>query len=492
MKIEMIAASKLYHHPNNPRNDYGDLEELASSIRGMGVLQNLTVVPYNPSVHQMPSDTPTDAYLVIIGNRRLEAAKQVGLQALPCVIDADMSFSDQLASMLAENNLRESANPLREAQNIQLMLDWGGCSIDQVAEKTGFSASKVRSRLKLCSYNQETANAALEKGATLSDFAELNKLKSQERRDAVLEVYGTKEFRYRLEQARSAEKNEAKIAQWVDEAKSSLHIEQLRDDADLDNYVRVATADKSPLKMELPEDVALYFFLRRNYIGHLEIVFYRQKVESDATDNQADEKLRQHLQLREEALEEIKEVARASRLRFVKNLSSTAVEAKWPAIAKYIGLTQLYHFGGYSPSYKDLGILLGINIDVEKTAAYDNFAQLASFMDTDSGFAERLTKSPTLVIFYEAFVILERFASHYNNSGYYKKPYFSYATFRVCPKMDTLYKLLNELGYEESSEEAAWRDGTHQMYLTEESFVELARKFSVLPPAEEESAEAAS
>ena len=43
--IEMIPVGQLYHHPENPRLDLGDLTELAESIRKNGIMQNLTVVP---------------------------------------------------------------------------------------------------------------------------------------------------------------------------------------------------------------------------------------------------------------------------------------------------------------------------------------------------------------------------------------------------------------------------------------------------------------
>lgn len=71
--IMMIPIDALQHHPDNPRKDLGDLRELTASIRESGVMQNLTVVPN-------PADEET--WLVVIGNRRLEASKAAGLQEL--------------------------------------------------------------------------------------------------------------------------------------------------------------------------------------------------------------------------------------------------------------------------------------------------------------------------------------------------------------------------------------------------------------------------
>ena len=92
-EIMMIPIGDLAHHPENPRKDLGDLEELTASIKANGILQNLTVVP----------DIETKKYLVVIGNRRFEAAKAAGLVELPCVI-SDMDHKTQVATMLDRNN----------------------------------------------------------------------------------------------------------------------------------------------------------------------------------------------------------------------------------------------------------------------------------------------------------------------------------------------------------------------------------------------------
>lgn len=70
--IQMLPVAELKAHPQNPRRDLGDLTELADSIRENGVLQNLTVVPWLGEV----TGQPTGDYKVIIGHRRLAAAKQ--------------------------------------------------------------------------------------------------------------------------------------------------------------------------------------------------------------------------------------------------------------------------------------------------------------------------------------------------------------------------------------------------------------------------------
>lgn len=89
--IVMLPVDRLHPHPDNPRKSLGELSELAESIRKNGIMQNLTVVPKGES-----------DYTVIIGHRRLAAAKEAGLIAVPCAI-ADMALTDQVATMLLEN-----------------------------------------------------------------------------------------------------------------------------------------------------------------------------------------------------------------------------------------------------------------------------------------------------------------------------------------------------------------------------------------------------
>ena len=113
-KIVMIPIGDLEHHPENPRKDLGDLSELTDSIRKNGIYQNLTVV----------ADLDRAKYLVVIGNRRLEAAKAAGLVELPCVI-SDMDHKEQIATMLEENMQRQDLTVFEQAQGFQMMMDLG-------------------------------------------------------------------------------------------------------------------------------------------------------------------------------------------------------------------------------------------------------------------------------------------------------------------------------------------------------------------------------
>ena len=120
--------------------------ELAESIKANGVLQNLTVVP-NMVTGEISGETWQRGYKVIIGHRRLAAAKLAGLTEVPCVV-TEMTPQEQVATMLLENMQRSDLTVYEQAQGFQMMLNMGE-TVETVSQKTGFSQSTVRRRVKL-------------------------------------------------------------------------------------------------------------------------------------------------------------------------------------------------------------------------------------------------------------------------------------------------------------------------------------------------------
>lgn len=182
-KLQMIAVDKLHPHPQNPRKVIGDVTELAESIKANGILQNLTVVPMN--------DDWTE-FTVIIGHRRLAAAKQAGLTELPCAV-VEMTEKEQLSTMLTENMQRSDLTVYEEAKGCQLLLDLGD-TVAEIAEKTGFSESKIRRRVKLCELDEEAFKESQIRQPTLADYDRLNQIKDIETRNKLLESIGTNNF----------------------------------------------------------------------------------------------------------------------------------------------------------------------------------------------------------------------------------------------------------------------------------------------------------
>lgn len=197
--IQEIAIEKLKIHPQNVRKTYTGIEELADSIKAKGILQNLTVV-------KAPDDP--ESYWVVIGNRRLTAARAAGLKTLPCAV-AEMSEKDQISTMLLENMQRNDLSVCEQAQGFQLMLDLGETE-SSISEKTGFSRTTVRHRLNLAKLDQELLAEREENSEfqlTLSDLYELEKIEDVEKRNKILsEASNSREIQWKVKSAVRGEK----------------------------------------------------------------------------------------------------------------------------------------------------------------------------------------------------------------------------------------------------------------------------------------------
>lgn len=189
----MIKVSNLYPHPDNPRKDLGDLTELVESIKKNGILQNLTVIPIgNEKDPEEQADTGNIAlysdFRVLIGHRRLAAAKKAGLESVPCRIVSNISRSDQIGIMLEENMQRNDLSIYEQAQSFQMMLDLGETE-ETISQKTGFGRTTIRHRLNIAKLDKRVMQR-IDKDESFQlsfkDLYELEKIKDIKKRNEVL------------------------------------------------------------------------------------------------------------------------------------------------------------------------------------------------------------------------------------------------------------------------------------------------------------------
>lgn len=176
MKLKNIEIRKIHSHPDNPRKDLGDINELAESIRANGVMQNLTVV-----------ERADGEYTVIIGHRRLAASLKAGLDVVPCAV-VKMDEKEQQSTMLVENMQRSDLTVYEQAQGFQMMLDLGSTE-EEIAEKTGFSKQTVKHRINLAKLDPDILkekNADENFQMTLKDMYELEKIDDVDARNEIL------------------------------------------------------------------------------------------------------------------------------------------------------------------------------------------------------------------------------------------------------------------------------------------------------------------
>lgn len=199
MQIELIKTENLFHHPDNPRTGYKDIEELTASVSEKGILQPLTVVRLGKYI---------DRYNVVAGNRRLEAAKAAGLKECPCIV-SDMDEKEQASIMLIENMQRKDLNPYEQGKGVQMCLDLG-MTETEIAKKTGFSRETIRHRKKLAELDQDRLKDKCKDGQiSIQELVELEKIKDITKRNEVLEKVGTANFSYSLTSAIRDEQAEA-------------------------------------------------------------------------------------------------------------------------------------------------------------------------------------------------------------------------------------------------------------------------------------------
>lgn len=131
-------------HPRNVRRDVGAIDELAHSIKGVGILQPLTVAPQD------------DSYILIAGHRRLAAAQKAGLTEVPVVIREDLAndLAKQLQAQLVENLMRSDLTVMEEA-DAYAQLELLGVKEAAISKTTGRSRKTVHERILLASLPTE-------------------------------------------------------------------------------------------------------------------------------------------------------------------------------------------------------------------------------------------------------------------------------------------------------------------------------------------------
>ena len=150
--VLQLSVDVIVRNPRQPRDQFDpkDLEELADSIREHGIIQPLIVTP-----------GMGDKYTLIAGERRLEAAKQVGFRAVPVIV-RHASDRELLELALIENIQRAELNPLEEAEAYRQLTEDFGLSHEQVASRVGKSRPAVSNTLRLLQLSNTVKQALVE------------------------------------------------------------------------------------------------------------------------------------------------------------------------------------------------------------------------------------------------------------------------------------------------------------------------------------------
>lgn len=451
--IVMIRVDQLHPHPANPRKDLGDLTELADSIKAKGVLQNLTVVPYWSSAHKRIME---GMYTIIIGHRRHAAAQKAGLKELPCVI-TEMTDEEQIDTMAVENLQRSDLTAYEQAEHFQLMLDMGR-TVQQVSEKTGFSETTIRSRVKMTKLDKAKFKNANAKGGTMSDYLKVASIENEDRRNKVLEAIGTSEFNAQYQAALRAEENEKYLRDTIEAFRNADWCEEItaeqRDELNR-RFISIkhsyGTWNKRPV--EKPEDAGqgkhlyLYFFV----VSNNQVDLYREVKVQERTEQQAPE-ISPEEQERQECADKVTALLnecqdqeddfRAIRENFITEFS---------AFATYREEIMAFHMKAWM--FVDGLGRCSENLDQERLAEMLNIGY-----DEDKGKLDKyaldhqLRVQPEKVLLYAAYILLEDGSRKWLTTLYDNTVKCSLPKHRPDEQLDLLYECLRTLGY-------AWSTG---------------------------------
>ena len=422
----------------------GNLEELTASIKENGIYQNLTVIPVNEAV---PGEEPK--YMVVIGHRRLEAAKRAGLQEVPCAIVRGMSETRQLQTMLLENMQRSDLTVYEQAQGFQQLLDFG-MDIEDISQQSGFSKSTIRRRLEIAKLDQnKLKEISSTRQLSLKEFDALARIKNLEARNKAMEKIGTNDFALAVNIAVGKEKLADNMPVFLADMER-LGIKKFPDSANkysskyrrvgsLDLYEYEVTKDKIPKKTE-----GLYY--EASYPRNVE--FYVKETKKAKIIKKSAKELEKEKRIKEAWFKVDAMAATHYELRkaFVENLRGTAKQRE----AVYMGAYSLIVLR--SVAYMSCG-------DISKEAGMDN-----KYFDP-----RRDEKAVKLA--YESYdntqkcieVIYKLFND--NEKEFYANDYRArYPEYKFNPRLEAMYHWLTKLGYQMSSEEKLIAAGTHEIF----------------------------
>jgi ParB family chromosome partitioning protein len=136
-----LPIEQVYPGRSQPRTIFAqtEIDELADSIRQLGILQPLIVRPH---------PTRTGSYEIIAGERRWRAAQQARLHEVPALV-RELNDEEALEIALVENLQRENLSPIEEAEAYKRLMDEFSHTQEALAKIVGKSRSHVANMLRL-------------------------------------------------------------------------------------------------------------------------------------------------------------------------------------------------------------------------------------------------------------------------------------------------------------------------------------------------------
>ncbi|SKA91468.1 chromosome partitioning protein, ParB family [Clostridium sp. USBA 49] len=176
--IFYISTDLISPNIYQPRKNFNEetIDELAKSIKTFGIIQPLSVRKIG-----------TDRYELVAGERRLRAAKKIGLDKVPAIL-VDITDKDSAAIALLENLQREDLNFIEEAEAYYNLIKDHSYTQEQLAEVIGKKQSTIANKIRILKLSPEIRNTLLENKLTERHARALLKLPTPQIQQKILNI----------------------------------------------------------------------------------------------------------------------------------------------------------------------------------------------------------------------------------------------------------------------------------------------------------------
>ena len=144
-----LEVERIRPNPYQPRGSFNQekLGELANSIKEKGVIQPIIVKKIE------------DGYELVAGERRLIAAKKLGLALIPAILTENLSKEGSLELSIIENVQREDLNPIDQAKGYRRLIEEFRLSHEDMSKKVGKDRTTISNILRLLNLPEEVRNS---------------------------------------------------------------------------------------------------------------------------------------------------------------------------------------------------------------------------------------------------------------------------------------------------------------------------------------------
>jgi ParB family chromosome partitioning protein len=350
--------------------------------------------------------------------------------------------------MLLENMQRADLTVYEQAQGFQMMLDLGETQ-EGIAEKTGFSKTTIRHRLKLLELDPIEFQKAQERQATFSDYIELEKLKRPESKTEALMAIGTPNFTYtiqRLITRENAGANAEKATAFLDSKLKKIPFDNRFQYRQI-GYMPISKALTEERQKEIDSLIAKgakYYTVSSDAPEYAWAYIYTDPVvesEEDRAEKQKRDELANMRREREQRIREEEQRAHDLRKKFVKDFANREyISTLTEALLTEPGLDDI--------DYEEVAELLGIELSDNDTW-HDIPGKLAY-----KKIVKEHPESLILAMLYTIFDCGYNLTSLHNHEGRYERN----------PRLENWYAILTRVKYKMSIDERKLLSGTHDCF----------------------------